>query len=88
MEITLTLTETQDPALKAWTVLTHVETGNTIKIKAGDAPWTWTIKTSCSLLKKNGEAIINAYVSRGIDQHKFKGGYKEALTNFKVKIKP
>lgn len=62
---------------------THVyETpdGRTISFAAGERNWTWHISTECPILHKHRELIIDAYISKGIRQHEYKGGWKEAIS--------
>jgi hypothetical protein len=85
MKITLkNITSEQD---SPWTVYIEQETGDKIKIKASVTPWEWLTYTKSLALSKNIKAILNAFVTQGINQHKYKGGYTEAISILKVKIK-
>lgn len=70
--------------------VTHYEDSATkeqVSIQAGLSPWTWNVSTESALLKKHSKAIVNEYVSQGIDQHKFNGGFSEATSVLTIKFK-
>lgn len=69
------------------TEYTDQETGNTIKLTAGKAAWTWFVDTKCPVLKKNHRKVLNKYIEKGINQHDYKGGFNEAVSILEILIK-
>lgn len=72
---------------KDWTEYTDQETGKTIKLTAGVEPWTWTVETTCPVLKQNHRKILNRYIEQGIKQHEYKGGFDEAVSTLEILVK-
>ena len=46
--------------------------------KTGDAPFTWEPLPSSNVTQAEFEAVLEAYVRQGIDQHSYEGGFDEA----------
>jgi hypothetical protein len=86
MELILKNTTTETPSPTSWTEFTDPNTNNKIKIRGGSQAWTWEVETTCPMLKKHQNKIVNTYVMQGMKQHEYKGGYKEATAILKVKI--
>jgi hypothetical protein len=86
MTLTLKNTTTEPSTPTSWTEYTDPNTNNTIKIRGGVETWTWEVVTTCLMLKKHQNKIVNAYVNQGIKQHDYKGGFKEATAILTIKI--
>lgn len=87
MEIILKNTTTEPASPTSWTQYTQEGTGSIFKFRGGAEAWTWEIKVTCPILQANQRKIINTYVNQGIKQHEYKGGFKEAVSTLKIKIK-
>ena len=87
MEIILKNTTTEAPTPTSWTEYTEEKTGSKIKIRGAKEAFTWEVSTECPVLLRNQRKILNAFVTQGINQHKYAGGYKEAVAVLKIKFK-
>jgi hypothetical protein len=65
-------------------IIYNSEDGDIVKFKAGDEPWTWDIYPDTTVSTRKANKVIEQYVTQGINQHDYEGGFNEAVQVLEV----
>ncbi len=84
MTITLKLKEVINPGPNEIHVYIDVNSNNMFSLQAGKNAFTWNSTTDCPILYRNREKIIAKYVEHGLNQHRYAGGWNEAISKLTI----